>query len=69
MSEPTNKSQEINTFLSSVMGRDREETITQNQCMSCGGRAMAFRDALSVREYTISGLCQRCQDSVFGGGE
>ena len=25
-----------------------------------------FRDKLSRREYRISGLCQKCQDSVFG---
>jgi len=27
-----------------------------------------FRDSLSLREYKISGLCQRCQDETFGGG-
>lgn len=25
-----------------------------------------FRDALSRKEYVISGMCQRCQDEVFG---
>lgn len=25
-----------------------------------------FKDELSKREYQISGLCQKCQDSVFG---
>ena len=25
-----------------------------------------FRDALSIKEFRISGLCQNCQDSVFG---
>jgi len=24
-----------------------------------------FRDALSSKEYTISGLCQDCQDDIF----
>ena len=24
-----------------------------------------FKDALSVKEFGISGLCQRCQDSFF----
>jgi len=24
-----------------------------------------FRDALSIREYSISGICQSCQDSTF----
>lgn len=26
-----------------------------------------FRDELSRREFKISGMCQKCQDSVFGG--
>lgn len=26
---------------------------------------VSFRDELSAREYTISGMCQSCQDSVF----
>lgn len=25
-----------------------------------------FRDELSAKEYYISGMCQDCQDSVFG---
>ena len=25
-----------------------------------------FRNELSAREYAISGMCQACQDSVFG---
>lgn len=28
-----------------------------------------WRDALSLREAGISGLCQGCQDKVFGTGE
>jgi hypothetical protein len=25
-----------------------------------------FKDELSVKEYKISGMCQSCQDGVFG---
>ena len=25
-----------------------------------------FRNEISMREFEISGLCQKCQDSVFG---
>lgn len=28
-------------------------------------QAHLFRDELSAREYSISGLCQTCQDRVF----
>lgn len=26
-----------------------------------------FADQLSLKEYRISGLCQKCQDDFFGG--
>lgn len=25
-----------------------------------------FRDQMSIREYWVSGLCQQCQDELFG---
>lgn len=28
-----------------------------------------FRDALSVKEFRLSGICQPCQDSFFGKGD
>jgi hypothetical protein len=42
-------------------------------CRSCGNISkienkftlFMFRDALSAREYQISGLCQECQDKTF----
>lgn len=34
-------------------------------CVMCGGEAKDFRDALSKKEYSISGMCQGCQDSFF----
>ena len=65
--EPTKKTDAINDAISSLVGRDRVETITNNLCMCCGGPANDFRDDLSRKEYSISGLCQDCQDSFFGG--
>ena len=35
----------------------------------CKGEADKFRDDLSRKEYGISGMCQNCQDKVWGGGE
>lgn len=32
-------------------------------------KAFLFRTELSAREYRISGMCQACQDSVFGADE
>jgi len=34
-------------------------------CVSCGEEIKGFRDKLSVKEYRISGLCQKCQDEIF----
>jgi hypothetical protein len=47
-------------------GRDVQARISiQREDIEKG----AFRDELSVREYRISGLCQLCQDKIFGGPE
>ena len=43
------------------------ERIEAGQCPSCGRPIddLEFRDALSEKEFEISGLCQSCQDEVF----
>jgi hypothetical protein len=38
-------------------------------CPLCGQEVPGFRDELSLREYRISGLCQKCQDTAFGSEE
>ena len=63
MTIPSKKSPEMNAFLNALF--DRERKIKDNHCTSCGARADRFRDNLSRKEYSISGLCQACQDSVF----
>lgn len=35
-------------------------------CPLCSAEVRELRDDLSLREFGISGLCQTCQDSVFG---
>ncbi len=34
-------------------------------CNTCSLPVVGFRDALSAKEFTISGMCQTCQNSVF----
>jgi hypothetical protein len=46
-----------------MFGRERHGDV----CVTCGGSVGEFRDALSRKEYGISGMCQKCQDSVFDG--
>ena len=66
----TNKAPEIEAFLSSLINSPltREETIEQGICSGCGSDVLdtTFRDELSFKEFTISGLCQKCQDDIFG---
>lgn len=52
-------------------GRLRRESMSElKPCPLCGNPVNFedFRDDLSRREFKISGLCQKCQDEVFGGG-
>jgi len=39
------------------------------RCPTCSGEVTEFRDDLSIKEFSISGMCQSCQDSVFGSDE
>jgi hypothetical protein len=51
-----------------TFGRTNTEAIQKGICISCGkviDLQNGFRDALSQREYGISGLCQSCQDVAF----
>lgn len=40
--------------------------ISDNKCPTCGRIIGSFRNAISKKEYSISGMCQVCQDEVFG---
>jgi len=64
----TFKHPQIEEMLSKLTGRSRVECVATLTCATCGGDAqkVAFRDPLSYKEFTISGMCQKCQDSVFG---
>ncbi len=53
----------------SLFGRSREIATQCGQCVKCGAHELEFRDELSRKEHGISGLCQGCQDEVFGGPE
>lgn len=46
----------------------KAKLVEEGKCPECGKTIDPddFRDALSRKEYSISGLCQQCQDKVFG---
>ena len=49
-----------------AFGRSPRVAKAAGQCVKCGEFKLEFRDELSRKEYGISGLCQTCQDSIFG---
>lgn len=67
---PTQKHSEIEAKLAQAIGQDRRVAILANLCqpppIGCGGVATNFRDQESQDEYRISGLCQECQDHIWG---
>jgi hypothetical protein len=67
--EATFKHQGIEQMLSNLTGVSRVGAVAEGSCATCSGEASEFRDALSQKEYTISAMCQTCQDEVFGAGE
>ena len=62
MADPSEKNASLEESLKNVFGFDRTASIKTDVCIpapiGCGKPAPpeSFRDALSVREYTISGL-------------
>ena len=69
MAEPSKKAPAIEQFLEEFAGRS--SSIKGDTCLKppigCGKPVTpeSFRDDISRREYSISGLCQECQDKVF----
>jgi hypothetical protein len=61
------KSKQMEEFLEVMFKRTSK--MTAGECVTCGKPIDGFRDALSEKEYAISGLCQTCQDLTFGGQE
>ena len=69
--QATSKAPVLDEFYAETFGVDRVQSVETGTCVSCGGDVLktSFRDPLSFQEFTISGLCQPCQDSVFGYSE
>jgi len=51
---------------SKIIGTPRSIAFKTNTCVTCGGEAKDFRDTTSEKEYSISGMCQNCQDKIWG---
>lgn len=42
------------------------DEIEKGNCPMCKKKVGGFRDKSSEKEFKISGMCQACQDKVFG---
>ena len=71
MATPAPKSPVIESMLEQqsqeLYGRSRKASIENDVCLVCGRKELVFKNELSRKEYTISGMCQKCQDDIFGG--
>jgi hypothetical protein len=51
------------------IGKAKDENRCVPEPIGCGKPIKFFTDNKSRDEYAISGLCQKCQDEIFGGQE
>tara|TARA_R110002167_G_scaffold296389_1_gene500829 strand:- start:27 stop:257 length:231 start_codon:yes stop_codon:yes gene_type:complete len=42
------------------------DRILDGRCAFCAHVLTEFKDDISKKEYSISGMCQDCQDETFG---
>lgn len=61
----TNKSEEVKSAIEDMFP-GTAQAIQEHKCPMCKNPIGEFRDALSRKEYRISGMCQNCQDKAFG---
>lgn len=66
MAQSTDKAPELDQLITDMFGIDRKTNIHADTCVFCKQPATEFKDELSRREFSISGICQSCQDSMFG---
>ena len=59
-----NKTQEVKDFIESAFPGTKE-AIENKKCPMCKQPIGEFKNRLSLKEYGISGMCQKCQDKVW----
>ena len=64
------KLEKLLDFLSSKLEYEERYAAAKasTTCIKCGKLAQQFRDESARLEYSISALCQKCQDEFFNGG-
>ena len=66
--QPSKKTAAMDATITALTGIDRRKAITSKLCSFCGVSVTldSFKDELSLKEFHVSGLCQKCQDKAFG---
>ena len=57
-------SEQLESLSQLIFGRSRVASIKANICIDCQIPAVNFKDTIASKEFTISGLCQTCQDKL-----
>jgi hypothetical protein len=71
----TQRSPAIQHILNALSEYLTGQPVKPNTCSTCGKEIdllhlhREFKDQLSLREWHISHMCQRCQDEVFEGDD
>ncbi|MEK6862318.1 MAG: hypothetical protein AABY07_10235 [Nanoarchaeota archaeon] len=63
--KPTNNAVGIENRVTDYISRNRINAIATLGCIFCNNPDTNFRDQLSIKEYKITGICQKCQDNLF----
>ncbi|KKN19815.1 hypothetical protein LCGC14_0941990 [marine sediment metagenome] len=72
MAIPTDKIRQLEEALDALAkslnpdSLGRRGSILTDVCVKCNAAATEFTNELSRKEYTISGMCQLCQNEMFG---
>jgi hypothetical protein len=59
---------DLDSLCRAVFGVSNSEATSQSICVRCKKTvdpATEFNDEVSAREFTITSLCQGCQDVIF----
>lgn len=56
----------VDIIAKDFFGRTMTDAQKEQICVMCGKEAKEFRNEISVKEYKQSGICQKCQDEIFG---
>lgn len=63
------KTKKLQNFIDDFTKKAFGRTSGDGVCVICGSEKIKsedFRNELSKKEFTISAMCQKCQDDIFG---